>query len=174
MSLSSGHKNTITCRQRQALFLCVHVILHNKFSLYCTNAYICDRCYRDMRGNTRLVTCRFMNRLGVCASMDTHARYVQYQIKKRFKDPAMSDYPQDAFTLVSVDYLDFIHGHAFHINRPTRLSAVPPPSIVRKCTWDDTMQQPLHFLSKNIPFKNVLGSSRKRLHDAMATKLRNA
>ena len=61
-------------------------------------------------GNTRLV--RFLNRLGVCASMDTHARYVQYRTTKSLKHGVMSDYPQDAFTVVSVDNLDFIHGHA--------------------------------------------------------------
>ena len=45
--------------------------------------------------NTRLV--RFLNRLGVCASMDTHARYVQYRTTKSLKDGVMSDCPQDAF-----------------------------------------------------------------------------
>ena len=49
-------------------------------------------------GNTRLV--RFLNRLGVCASMDTHARYVQYRTTKSLKDGVMNDYPQDAFTVV--------------------------------------------------------------------------
>ena len=32
--------------------------------------------------------------------------------KKSLKDGAMSEYPQHAFTLVSIDNLDFIRGHA--------------------------------------------------------------
>ena len=61
-------------------------------------------------GNTRLV--RFLNRLGVCASTDTHARYVQYRIKKSLKDGAMSGFPQDSFTVASVDNIDYVHSYA--------------------------------------------------------------
>ena len=61
-------------------------------------------------GNTRLV--RFLNRLGVCASTDTHARYVQYRIKKSLKDGAMSGFPQDSFAVASVDNIDYVHSYA--------------------------------------------------------------
>ena len=61
-------------------------------------------------GSNRLV--RFLNRIGVCASADTHARYIQYRIRKSMEDGAMSGYPQNAFTLVSVDNLDYIHSYA--------------------------------------------------------------
>ncbi len=61
-------------------------------------------------GNNRLI--RFLNRLGVCASTDTHARYVQYRIKKSLKEGAMSGCPQDAFTLASVDNIDYVHSYA--------------------------------------------------------------
>ena len=61
-------------------------------------------------GNRRLI--RSLNRLGVCASADTHARYVQFRIKNSLLEGIMSRYPQNAFTVVSVDNLDFIHSFA--------------------------------------------------------------
>ena len=45
---------------------------------------------------------KLLNRLGICTSVHTHARYVQYRVKRSV----------DAFTLVSVDNLDFVHSHA--------------------------------------------------------------
>ena len=43
---------------------------------------------------------------------DTHARYAQFRIKNSLLDGIMSRYPQNAFTVVSVDNLDFIHSFA--------------------------------------------------------------
>jgi len=52
------------------------------------------------------------NRLGACASADTHARYVQYRVEQSKQQGVMDDYPADAFNVVSIDNLDFIHSFA--------------------------------------------------------------
>ena len=44
--------------------------------------------------------------------MFTHARYVQYRVKRSVERGVIKDSPQDAFTLVSADNLDFVHSHA--------------------------------------------------------------
>lgn len=53
-----------------------------------------------------------LNHLGVCVSPDTHARYVQYRIKKITEEGPMSGYPEKAFTVVSTDNLDYVHSYA--------------------------------------------------------------
>lgn len=55
---------------------------------------------------------RLLNRLGVCASPETHARYLQYRVQKRKDEGPMVGYPTDSFTFFSVDNLDFIHSYA--------------------------------------------------------------
>lgn len=61
-------------------------------------------------GSTRLL--RILNRLGVCVSADTHARYVQYRVQKCKEEGPMNPYPRNAFTIVSADNIDFIHSYA--------------------------------------------------------------
>ena len=61
-------------------------------------------------GSSRLM--KLMNRLGVCASEDTHKRYIQYRVEKSMKQGPMFGYPSKAFTIASADNLDFIHSHA--------------------------------------------------------------
>ena len=53
-----------------------------------------------------------MNRLGACASEDTHKRYIQYRVEKSMKQGPMCGYPSKPFTVASADNLDFIHSHA--------------------------------------------------------------
>ena len=53
-----------------------------------------------------------LNRLGICASSETHARYVQYRVEKRNKDGPMAGFPADSFMVVSADNLDFIHSYS--------------------------------------------------------------
>ena len=55
---------------------------------------------------------RFLNCLGVCVSPETHARYLQYRVKKRMAEGPMAGFPNDAFMIASADNLDFVHSHA--------------------------------------------------------------
>ena len=61
-------------------------------------------------GSSRLQ--KLLNQLGVCASQDTHARYIQYRVQKRMKEGPMATYLIDSFLLVSADNLDFVHSFA--------------------------------------------------------------
>ena len=61
-------------------------------------------------GSPRLT--RLLNRLGVCASKETHDCYVQYRVEKSKKEGPMSGFPDNAFMLVSADNLDYIHSYA--------------------------------------------------------------
>ena len=51
-----------------------------------------------------------MNHLGACE--DIHKRYIQYRAEKSMKQGPMCGYPNKAFTVASVDNLDFIHSQA--------------------------------------------------------------
>ena len=61
-------------------------------------------------GSDRLA--RLLNRFGVCASPDTHSRYVQYRVDKSKKDGPMRGLPDNAFMVASADNLDYIHSYA--------------------------------------------------------------
>ena len=61
-------------------------------------------------GSSRLT--RLLNRLGACASADTHARYVQYRVQKSKEEGPMSGYPNNSFMIASADNLDYIHSYA--------------------------------------------------------------
>ena len=55
---------------------------------------------------------KLLNRLGVCASIETHSRYVQYRVEKINKEGPMSGFPVDSFMIVSADNLDCVHKYA--------------------------------------------------------------
>lgn len=61
-------------------------------------------------GSSRLI--KLLNRLGVCASSETHRRYMQYQIERLFENGPMTRYPVNTLTFFSIDNLDFIHSFA--------------------------------------------------------------
>ena len=63
-------------------------------------------------GSLRLI--KLLNRLGVCASSETHRRYMQYQIERLSENELMTTYmyPTKKLTLFSLDNLDFIHSFA--------------------------------------------------------------
>ena len=61
-------------------------------------------------GSSRLV--KFLNRLGICTSADKPNRYVTDRVKKQKEDGILSAYPDNAFTVVSTDNLDFLHSYA--------------------------------------------------------------
>ena len=84
--------------------------------LFCTD----DRCSIPMHtlmtdlvesqgGSSVLV--RVLNRLGVCSSSDTLARFVQFK-RTAFDQHHFKHLSKDAFTLASADNLDFMHSFA--------------------------------------------------------------
>ncbi len=56
-------------------------------------------------GSIRLKT--LLNRLGVCASSETHARYVQYRVEMRQRDGPLDGHILDCPIIVSADNLDY-------------------------------------------------------------------
>ena len=52
-----------------------------------------------------------INRFGVCASIDTHARYIQYQVDKSKREGPMRAFPSDSFVELA-DNLDYVHSYA--------------------------------------------------------------
>jgi len=61
-------------------------------------------------GSGRLT--KLFNRLGACASADTHARYVQYRVELSKQHGVLDGYPSEANSVVTIDNLDFIHSFA--------------------------------------------------------------
>ena len=53
-----------------------------------------------------------LNRLGICASVDTHARYIQHRVEEKCKMGRMASLPASSFMEVSADNLDFIHNYS--------------------------------------------------------------
>ncbi len=58
-------------------------------------------------GSTLLI--RILNRLGVCASADTLARFIQYKVASVDETDQLN---QDSFTVVSADNVGFVHSYA--------------------------------------------------------------
>ena len=54
------------------------------------------------------VLVRTLNRLGVCSSADTLARFIQHK-RSACEYPCIKHLTKDAFTVVSADNLDFLH-----------------------------------------------------------------
>ena len=92
-------------------FVCVCVLLYttNSQCSFPLHTFLTD-AIETCGGSSRLI--KLLNHLGICTSAGTHARYVQYRVKRTIERGVMKDYPQDAFTIVSADNLDFVHSHA--------------------------------------------------------------
>ena len=56
-------------------------------------------------GSVQLKT--LLNRVGVCVSSETHARYVQYRVEMRQREGLLSGYKLDCPVIVSADNLDY-------------------------------------------------------------------
>ena len=93
-------------------------------------------------GSGQLV--KLLNRLGAYASADTHARYVQYRVELSKQKDVMDDYSSEAFSVVSVDNLHFIHSFARIYSGKLQLNwhgttiqiVLPNPSNTSQCTGD--------------------------------------
>jgi len=106
-----GTDTSSICKVRCFLCICVLLYTTNSQCSFPLHSLLTD-AIETCGGSSRLELIKLFNCLGICTSVDTHARYVQYRVKKSVEDGAMSGYPQDALTLVSADNLDFVHGHA--------------------------------------------------------------
>ena len=105
-----GTVNTTNTRKVRQLFcICTLLFVANHQCSFPLHTLIAD-AIETCGGSSRLT--RLLNRLGVCVSTDTHARYVQHRVKRTQEEGVMSLYPQNAFTVVSADNLDFVHSHA--------------------------------------------------------------
>ena len=61
-------------------------------------------------GSSRLL--KLLNRLGICTNGIKHDFYITERVKKQRQDGILSAYPDSAFTIASMDNLDFLHIYA--------------------------------------------------------------
>ena len=85
-------------------------------------------------GSNRLQS--LLNRLCICASIETHARYVQYRVEKRNKEGHMDGFPADFSTVVSADNLDYIHSYfqVYSENQRCSWNGITVQIVQPKCT----------------------------------------
>lgn len=102
---SSNHVRKI----RRCFCVCMLLFSINSQCSFPMHTLIAD-AIETCGGSSRLQ--KLLNRLGVCVSIDTHERYIQYRVEKRMKEGPMADYPQNSFMIVSADNLDFVHSFA--------------------------------------------------------------
>ncbi len=129
-------------------------------------------------GSSRLL--KLLNRLGVCASIETHGRYVQYRVEKRTREGQMSGYPENSFMIVSADNLDYVHKYTRSFNgkletswHGTTIQIVQPKpnlltdSLTTPNTPSATIAEPLVKMGKRLystrsPLKNSPCPKRSR------------
>ena len=95
------HDKKLTC----VYSLCVLMFCTNrKFSipLHILLTDIVDSC----GGSKELI--QILNHFGAIASTDSHKRYIQYQITRRLQEGLTANLHKDAFTVLSVDDIDFL------------------------------------------------------------------
>ena len=56
---------------------------------------------------------RILNRLGAVASVDTHRRYIQFQVAQKMSAGLLHNLDLSLFTVTSVDNIDFLQRHSF-------------------------------------------------------------
>ncbi len=96
-----------------------HVKKLRRFTCMCTLMYcIDDRCYLPLHciitdliescgGSTKLI--RYLNRLGICSSLDTLSRVIQQHVKMREHKGPEQELCSSAMIVVSADNIDFLH-----------------------------------------------------------------
>ena len=107
---SKGNEKSNVRKIRQVFCTCALMFTTNSKCSFPFHTLIAD-AVETCGGSSRLM--RLLNRLGVCVSTDTHARYIQYRIRKSTEEGPMSvtEYPDKAFTVVSADNLDYVHSY---------------------------------------------------------------
>ena len=107
---ASRKENTTHVRKVRRVFAtCVMLFTINRQCSVPLHTAIAD-AVESCGGSTRLQ--RLLNRVGACASIDTHARYVQHRVQEKSKQGAMACYPATSFMAVSTDNLGFIHKYS--------------------------------------------------------------
>ena len=99
-------KNTQTRKISRIFAVCTLLFTINRQCSSPLHTLITD-AVETYGGSTRLQ--KLLNRLGICASIETHSRYVQYRVEKINKEGPMSGFPVDSFMIVSADNLDYVH-----------------------------------------------------------------
>ena len=85
LSLRAVKKESSHARKvRRLLCICTLLFTMNSQCSFPLHTLIAD-AIETCGGSTRLM--RFLNRLGVSVSPETHTRYLQYRVKKRMADP---------------------------------------------------------------------------------------
>ena len=104
----TSHSNHVR-KIRRCFCTCVLLFSTNSQCSFPLHTLITD-AIETCGGSSRLQ--KLLNRLGACACIDTHDRYLQYRVEKKMKEGPMAAYPQDPFMIVSADNLDYVHGCA--------------------------------------------------------------
>ena len=65
----------------------------------------------DSQGGSYELIC-LLNHLGAVASVETHRRYVQFQLEKKLASGILQSMDLSSFTVASVDNIDFLQQHA--------------------------------------------------------------
>jgi hypothetical protein len=107
--LEATGKTTHVRKIRRCFCICMLMFSINKQCSFPMHTLIAD-AVETCGGSSRLV--KLLNRLGVCASIDTLDRYIQYRVQKTMEDGPMAAYPQTSFIQFSIDNLDFAHSFA--------------------------------------------------------------
>ena len=89
--------STCTRTVRRFACLCMMLFTINSQCSFPLHTLITD-AIETCGGSSRLI--KLLNHLGLCASTDTHSRYVQYRTEKIMKDGPLKGYPGNAFTLL--------------------------------------------------------------------------
>ena len=97
----------------------------------------------DCQGGTELLI-RILNKLGICYSMDTLARYIQHKITNDEVTGGTKHLDPEGFTFVSADSIDFQHSYAqivkgsystsWHGTSVQAVQPLPSLSLVEDCT----------------------------------------
>ena len=124
-------------------------------------------------GTAQLI--RILNRLGVCVSLDTLSRFIQSKVEIRDgRHPCESFFTSNAFTVVSVDNIDFLHSYAQIFNgkqvsswHGTSVQVVQPyPSldVIHSSGAGSIAEEPVgQNNNDNLPQFTPAPSSRKRI-----------
>ena len=107
---SKAKNSTNSLRKvRRTFCICVLFFTINSQCSFPMHTLITD-AIETCGGSSRLQ--KILNRLGACACIDEHDRYIQYRVQKKMKEGPMFHYPQNSFLMVSADNLDYVHGYA--------------------------------------------------------------
>ena len=80
MHVNTTHKGCrhIKYSYSQVLCLCMCFAIHHSQCSFPLHTFLTD-AIETCGGSSRLI--KLLNRLGICTSADTHARYVQYRVE---------------------------------------------------------------------------------------------